>query len=349
MQKLSSILFVALFPFAVSAQTIISGNVKNKKGEDLIASVTVQAKGSVAVSGFATSDAKGNYSLNYQGTADSLTVTVSGMLIGRHIKTIANRTQKVDFIIDEEHLNLKEVIVVAPKIKLKGDTLDYLVSSFTDQNDRVIGDVLKKMPGIEVLPSGGIIYRGKEINKFYVENMDLLQGRYGIATNNIAAKDVATVQVFENHQPIKALRDRIFSEQAAINLKLKDSAKGTLVLTGLAGAGYEPAMWNAELVSMYFAKIKQNMSVYKSNNSGDNVSGEFRSHYDIERVYMNLGSLMYIQSPSSPPVPTKRYLYNQLHVASTNQLIKVNEETELTVNAIYYDDRIEKSHIFCLL
>jgi hypothetical protein len=54
------------------------------------------------------------------------------------------------------------------------------------------------MPGIEVSESGAIKFNGKAIKKFYVEDMDLLQGRYGLATNNINASDVATVQVLEH-------------------------------------------------------------------------------------------------------------------------------------------------------
>jgi hypothetical protein len=331
-----------MFPTIVWSQTVVTGNVKNKKGEPLSANVTVQAKGSVSIAGFAVTDAKGTYSLNYKGTADSITITATGMNIGKHGKTVINRTQKVDFVIDEAPLELKEVTVTAPKIKLRGDTLDYLVEAFTDQNDRVIGDVLKKMPGIEVAPSGRISYQGKGINKFYIENLDLLKGRYGIATNNIAAKDVSTVQVLENHQPIKALQDRLYSESAAINLKLKESAKGTPALTGMVGAGYQPWLWNAELVSMYFAKQKQNMSTYKGNNSGDDVVSEFRTHYNYERVSVGAGSLLSVQSPSTPPVPQKRYLYNQPHAVTTNHLFKINEDLELTASVLYYNDRIEK-------
>jgi hypothetical protein len=341
-QILFIIQFALWFPFFALSQTVISGNVKNKQGEPLSANVTVQAKGSLTIAGFATTDIQGSYSLIYKGNADTITITASGMNIGKHSKTVVNRTQKIDFIIDEKPLEIKEVTVTAPNIKLKGDTLDYLVSAYTDQNDRVIGDVLKKMPGIEVAPGGGISYNGKAINKFYIENLDLLKGRYGIATNNIAAKDVATVQVFENHQPIKALQDRLYSDQAAINLKLKEEAKGTLALTGLAGAGYQPWLWNAELVSMYFAKKKQNMTTYKGNNSGADVAEEFRTHYDYERVYMNPNSLLSVQSPATPPVPQKRYLYNRSHAVTTNHLIKLSEEMEFTASALYYDDRIEK-------
>lgn len=56
-----------------------------------------------------------------------------------------------------------------------GDTLSYLVGAYQEQGDRVIGDVLKRMPGIEVSNDGGIKYNGKAIRKFYVEEMDLLQ------------------------------------------------------------------------------------------------------------------------------------------------------------------------------
>jgi hypothetical protein len=326
----------------VSAQSVITGNIKNKNGDTLSAIITVQAKGSVTVAGFTSTDANGNYTLKYAGTADSIVITATGMNIGKHNKTVVNSTQKVDFVIDEKPLELKEVTATAPKIKLRGDTLDYSVNAYIDRNDRIIGDVLKKMPGIEVAQNGRISYQGKEISKFYVENLDLLQGRYGIATNNIPAKDVTTVQVMENHQPIKALRDKVISDAAAINLKLKDSAKGSLSLSGLAGAGYRPVLWNAELVSMYFAKTMQNMNVYKSNNSGDDVASEFRIHYDYERVYMDVGSMMSIHSPTTPPIPQKRYLYNNSHAVTANQLFKLNDNIDLTVNTLYYNDRTEK-------
>src|SRR5699024_5351610 len=134
---------------------------------------------------------------------------------GKHSKTVANQSQQVDFIIKEQALNLKEVTVNGAKIRQNKDTLDFLVGAYTDQNDRVIGDVIKKMPGIEVDEEGKISFNGREISKFYVENMDLLHGKYGLATNNISAKAVSIVQVLENHQPIKALREKLPTNDVA--------------------------------------------------------------------------------------------------------------------------------------
>lgn len=328
--------------FLLSAQSVFSGSVKNESGEPLIGTIIVQAKNSLIIAGFTRSDANGKYTVGYEGKADSITLTVSGMLIGKHSKVVANKSQRVDFIIKEQALKIKEVTVNASKIRQNKDTLDFLVGAYTDQNDRVIGDVIKKMPGIEVDESGKISFNGREISKFYVENMDLLHGKYGLATNNISAKAVSIVQVLENHQPIKALRDKLPTSDVAINLKLKDSAKGAFSIMGLIGGGCQPVLWNAELSVMYFGKKRQNMTIYKGNNSGDNVALEFRTHYDYERMYMNPISSLQVQMPTTPSVPRKRYIDNRSHAVTTNHLVKTNENTEFTTNVLYYDDCIRK-------
>jgi len=137
------------------------------------------------------------------------------------------------------------------------------VGSFLDETDRSIGDVLKKLPGIQVLSSGQILYQNKPISKFYVEGLDLLKGRYGIATQNVEAKNVAAVQILENHQPIKALKDMEIPSTAAINLKLKQSALGAFFATAQVGAGLPSMLVSNELVGMRFTRAQQNMLVYK--------------------------------------------------------------------------------------
>ena len=137
-QPLLLALIFLLLPFATLAQTVITGHVMNKAGEPLIVTVMVQSKGSVTIAGYASTTATGDYSVTYKGTADSITITVSGINIGKFSKTVANCSGKVDFVIDEKPLEIKEVAVVAPKITARGDTINYLVASYIDQNDRVM-------------------------------------------------------------------------------------------------------------------------------------------------------------------------------------------------------------------
>ncbi|MBQ3752072.1 MAG: hypothetical protein II864_00835, partial [Prevotella sp.] len=170
---------LALVALTANGQkTVIEGTVLDAQGKTVEAYVTVAPKASLlrgdergAILGFADTDAKGHYKLEFTTQADSVTVTASGLAIGNQVKVVANRSQRLDFRVKEQTVQLKEVSVRAQKIRQNGDTLNYLVGAYQQQGDRVIGDVLKRMPGIEVADNGGIKYNGKSIKKFYVEEM----------------------------------------------------------------------------------------------------------------------------------------------------------------------------------
>ena len=353
----------ALAVLAAQAQTVIEGTVLDAQDKKVDAYVTVGPKGAGSVLTFADTDAKGHYRLEFRSTADTLTVTASGLAIGNQVKIVANRSQRLNFRVIEKTMQLKEVSVRSQKIRQNGDTLNYLVGAYQQQGDRVIGDVLKLMPGIEVSQSG-IKFNGKSISKFYVEDMDLLQGRYGLATNNINASDVATVQVLENHQSVKALQGKTLTDDVAINLKLKDSGKGTVAINTMLGGGIQQAggwhigsrpltgeqstigqnpLWTAEVVGMYFAKRRQNMTLYKGNNTGDDVSKELTQHYSsINSVslypFCPTGTVM----PSGSGLPQKRTFDNHSHILTINHLEKVFKDTEIGLNIAYHNDRIRR-------
>lgn len=358
-------MLLALTALTAHAQkTVIEGTVFDAQGKTVDAYVTVAPKGTGNILGFADTDAKGHYKLEFTTQADSVTVTASGLAIGNQVKIVKNQSQRLDFRVKEQTVQLKEVSVRAQKIRQNGDTINYLVGAYQQQGDRVIGDVLKRMPGIEVADNGGIKYNGKAIKKFYVEEMDLLQGRYGLATNNINASDVATVQVLENHQPVKMLQGKELSDDVSINLKLKDSAKGTVAINTMLGGGVQQAggwhigsrplddgqtvigqnpLWTAEVVGMYFAKRRQNMTLYKGNNTGDDVSKELTQHYSsINSVslypFCPTGTVM----PSGSGLPQKRTFDNHSHILTMNHLEKPNKDTELGLNIAYYNDRIRR-------
>lgn len=339
------LLFILLLSAGLaSGQTTIKGVVKSKedgKGMPGI-SVSIKGKRSAVILTYALTDEQGAYHLNFKNTSDSLIISISGFNIEKQNHAFVNRSQELNFEISSEAIKLKEIKVNPPKIRKLNDTVSYLVDGFKDKNDRTIGDVLKKMPGIEVKDDGSILYNNKPINKFYIEDKDLLQGRYGIATNNIEAKDVASVQVLENHQPVKALRNREFSDEAALNIKLKDAAKGVLVANAKVGAGLSPLLWNNELFSMYFNKNRQNMNTYKGNNSGDDPGSDLTSYYsDPNRTAS--GTSLTVQAPAAPAISQKRYLFNRAHAFTVNNLWTAGKDNQINANISYLDDRQRKS------
>ena len=120
---------------------------------------------------------------------------------------------------------LRDVIVQAPDIYARGDTLVFNVEQYATARDNAIIDIIRRLPGIKVEDDGTIKYQGKPISKFYLDGNDFLDGQYGLATENISHKDVKSVEVMEKHQPIKALEGIEFPEQAGINLTLREDAR----------------------------------------------------------------------------------------------------------------------------
>ncbi|MDR1632266.1 MAG: carboxypeptidase-like regulatory domain-containing protein [Dysgonamonadaceae bacterium] len=342
--------FAAVFlftSFLAHSQVVIQGLVKDAQTDKGLAgvNVSIREKGKPAILGFKLTDNNGRYRLEYRGDNDTLIVSVSGFNVRKQEKTVPSKSQTLDFLVSSEAITLKEVKITAPKIKQTGDTIAYSVVDFTDKNDRTIGDVLKKLPGVDVTESGQVLYQNKPINKFYIEGSDLLQGRYGIATNNIEAKEVSKIEVLENHQPIKVLKDKIFSENAAINLKLKETAKGKVISNAMLGAGLPPTLLSGELMGMYFNKNRQNITTYKGNNTGDDVSRDMNAFYSRDADRMSDEGMLSVQSPSSPSINRKRYLFNQVNNVTFNNLWKLNKDYQLNANIHYINDRLDKSSL----
>lgn len=339
------ILFYSIQTVAFS-QTIFSGKITdkmNKAAPDI--SVTLMTVKDSSIIAYSNTDDKGSYEIRTSNVDSEFLISVYSFGIKRQIRHLKNTSQTVNFTVEESRdIELREVVVKQNKIWGKKDTVNYSVSAFKDQKDVVIGDVLKKMPGISVAGSGEISYMGKPINKFYIENMDMLGGRYGIATNNISASDVATVQVLENHQPIKAIEETKLSNDAAINLKIKPDRKGIFTVTAVVGGGYDKSfLRHEELTGMYFGRTHQNISSYKTDNTGTNISKELNSYYGDGGI----GSMQMtgMSVPSGPGIRFDRYFFNDSHTATVNNLKKLKNEATLNCNLFFYYDK-EKRHSF---
>ncbi len=330
------VILFALCTIEVLSQTILTGHVINDKKEPVFnASVVLMRMSDSLTLNYTFTDDKGQYKLITENKEEKWLLTVYGFNIARQTKTIGNKSQIVDFDVIEQALQIREVSVKSEKIWGGSDTVNYVVDAFRDTTDLVIADVLKKMPGIEVKDDGKVEYKGKPISKFYIENMDMLQGRYNLATTNIAASDVASVQVMENHQEVKALKDIQFSDNVALNLKLKENAKGTFALMADLGAGWADSLqYEGGLTGMYFAKRNQFLGTMKANNAGTNL---------VDNENVTTYPLASMVKPSAPDISGARHTLNRSQGVTYNSLHKLQNEAELSYNLILSGDRNRKS------
>lgn len=318
---------------SLHAQTIFQGRIVDDGDKPIPSlSITLSTLDSTIIN-YANSDAEGKYRISYSGNAPRLILSVSGINYPKVSKEISNTSQTVNFQMRREPIKLREVVVKADKIRASGDTLNYLVSSFKHKNDVTIGDVIKNMPGINIEGDGTIQYNGKPISDFYIENMDALNGRYNIATNNISANDVGVVQILQNHQPVKALKQHQYSDRAAINIKLTEKSKNVLLLTGVAGLGADKSglLRHEELNGMLFSKSHQHISLYKTDDVGNDVSADLTNHTggSILAGFVSTGN---VSMPAPPNIDKRYYLFNDDHVVSVNNLQKLKDEATLQCN-----------------
>lgn len=346
MARLWFILLLLVVPLrAVNAQTqtiSVHGQVRCGTEKVVGALVTMLQPADSSIVAYTTTDKQGFYTLKATTQLSEVLLSISGFNIKRKTTHIKAHSQTLDFHVEEENRILREVVVQSQKLWGNRDTLNYLVSAYTRGKDRSIGDVLKKLPGITIEDNGVIKYQGNPINHFYIENLDMLQGRYNLATQGIKAEDVATVQVLENHEHIRSRQDQTPSERAAINLKIKDKAKGIWSKSADLGTGHnhDETLWEAMLQTMYFGKGKQHMLRY----SGDNLGRSLEmgtDHYGFSSE--GNSRMVSLVEHSSPPIGNSLFGYR--HSINLNNLAKLSDSITINYN-LNYSHNFASGHSF---
>ena len=158
--------------------------------------VTMLQPSDSSIVAYSVTDEQGRYSLNATVASDEMLIKVTGFNIKSKVVRIKSCSQTCAIAVEEENMKLREVVVKAQKLWGSRDTLNYLVSAYTREHDRTIADVLRQLPGITITDDGTINYQGTPINRFYIENLDMLQGRYNLATEGIKAQKVQYLRAF---------------------------------------------------------------------------------------------------------------------------------------------------------
>lgn len=324
------------------AQVSVTGNVIDRENNEPLAGASVIVKGADGkIKKFASSKSDGGFAITIP-SADGCRLEVTMMSFARQSIPLDSVSFPLTVFMEPGATLLKEVTIKAERIREQGDTISYNVGSFAQQQDRSIGDVLRRMPGIDVANNGKIQYQGEDINKFYIEGSDLLGGKYGIATNGISHEDVGAVEVMENHQPMQVLSGISFSDKAAINLKLKNKAKATWTFHGDAGGGWswqpEGAVWDGELFAMAVMPGFQNITTLRTNNTGENLASSGTDFF-ADRRQTGLSRYVEVGLPGVPSLSDKRTLFNRSFLVSTNSLWKLRNG-ELKANIDYSFNRV---------
>ncbi|TKC01369.1 carboxypeptidase-like regulatory domain-containing protein [Pedobacter cryotolerans] len=338
------ILFLGIGFSSANAQKQIKGKIKNQKGDALSAvSVNLKDKEGTILS-FTRTDDKGNFTLNFKENASELSIEASIIGYVKKSTEVTDLGKLYELQLQESEINLKTVVVKnRPSLVTNGDTLNYKTADFADKQDRTIGDVIKKMPGIEVAENGKVTYNGKGISNLYLDGDNVLDDKYNIATKSIPHGAVDKVQVIEKDQPIKMLRKNNTSDDIALNLVIKDDAKMKLMGDIKAGLG-TPDRYDGNINGMMFNKKSKFINNIKGNNINVDPAVDLTSHNmgDYLRRLENDKPSNFLSAGAAgvPTLPPTRTLFNNAGLANFNTLYKFNPDLQLRANVAYlYDQR----------
>lgn len=225
--------------------------------------------------------------------------------------------------------NLEEVIIYANKnpIYYKGDTLVYVADSFKVGENAVVEDLLKKLPGLKVDKDGKITSQGKEIGQVLVDGDEFFGSDPTIATKNLGANGVESVQVYEKkNENAKEGEDETIQ---VLNLQLKDDAKkgyfGKVSAASDFGLANGKPFYEGELLFNKFNKT-QKISVFAlgANTPRSNFGFGDMAKFGLDNERNSSGMSMWDQSAmnntSGIPKTTKAGIYFNDKIGKTGKI-----------------------------
>jgi len=238
------LIILLLVTASISGQEIkLSGVIKDSIGNPLeLANVIATIKSTGTIESYGITNYEGRYRLNLPlGNTYLLKASFLGYEANEKEITISeiDQDQNLDFVLMSKTSELDGVeIIYEMPVTVKGDTIVYNADSFTTGEERKLGDVMKKLPGVEVNDEGEIEVEGKTVNKVMVEGKDFFDGDSKLATKNIPADAVDKVEVLRNYNEVDQMRG-LGNDQdnIAINIKLKEGKKNFWFGEVTAGAG----------------------------------------------------------------------------------------------------------------
>ena len=289
--RLKTIILVLLFamPMGLFAQSIeLRGTVKDSIGNPLeLANIIATNKAEGTLESYGITDAQGRYKLELAvNTTYELKVSYLGLKSEILDYTVSENGSDdfKDFVLvsDPNQLDNIELVYEMP-VTVKGDTIVYNTDSFTNGNEKKLGDVLKKLPGVEVTDDGEIEIDGQTVSKVMIEGKDFFDGDSKLATQNIPADALKKVEVLKNYNEVSQMRG-LGNDQnnIAINLKLKDGKKNFWfgdITTG-AGEGGDKFRYTVKPKLFYYSPKGSINVIGNFNNTGE-VPFTFRDYFNF--------------------------------------------------------------------
>ncbi|MBQ6185012.1 MAG: carboxypeptidase regulatory-like domain-containing protein [Bacteroidales bacterium] len=296
---------------------------------------------------YVTTDKDGRFNVT-SGPDDKVLIVAFLGYNEQRIEAPFENDYDIRLVISSERI--KESMIQARKVQMAGDTTTYNVKALSTREDRVLVDVLRRIPGIEVTSTGHLKVDGKDLGKFYVNGKDVLEGNYNLATRKLSVDAVKKIEVLRNHQYIKMLRGMQESDMSAVNIVTEEGVKGKVNASGSSGVGYmdgRPRLPNAErLTAFYLGDIVTSVSDVSFDASGKAVSPTQSLKLPMDENRHSIDSRLNMASTKAP-LSDSRSLFNKTLDSRTVNTLTPSETVKAGATFSYsWDERTSSDNRF---
>lgn len=338
----AAILLISTLCF--SQRMTISGNVLDTMAKTPLpysVAMAVRLKDSILVA-FTRADAKGHFELsNLQ--MDTLELIVSNSKFGDQSFYIIGSLNNTSFdmgtiVLPPKNKQLKEVVIYAFKdpVYYKGDTLIYAADSFKVKPNATVEDLLKKLPGIKVDQTGKITSQGRAIDQVLVDGDEFFGSDPTVATRNLQANGVESVQVFEKKDETNTAGENL----QVMNLKLKEDAKKGYFGKMMGGTDFQKFYETQVLANKFKGSQKFSVFGMGSNTPRSSFDWSDINKYGLENenesIFKEEG--IYILPKSNEATGIPRTLKSGIYYSD-----KLSRKTKLNLNYTFNTNDLKAS------
>lgn len=345
--RLLNILFF-IVGFLVCVQTAraqltkVTGNVADSLGKPILNANVMVVGPSGQLYGYTYTGDQGAFALKLPDINGELFLEVSHLSYKKYRQKLTHSISHYNIRMTSEPIKLAEIeLKKRPYVAVKGDTLSYEVKAFEHEADRSIGDVLRHMPGIDVSASGRIYYNGQAISNLYIQGDDLMDGRYSLATRTVRKESIKSVDIIQHHQPVKVLRDKVFTNAIAMNLVLEDENSWKLSGEVMLGGGVKKKYDGAINTVLLHDKLKM-LNTIQANNNGVDYRQDFIQHGSVNTSGLHstpYSPMLSLGNAGSPDINRARYYRNKSVAINLNNLYKTPDDLQLKSNMYLFTDQ----------
>lgn len=299
MRKYFLLLLFFCGTYITQAQTVsIKGALQDTSARTFLKYAVIQllqAKDSIQVS-FARSDAAGRFELkNIKHGNYLVLITYPGYAEYADILEVKKEEDLGQITMITKAVALQNVIVRGGgAVRMKGDTTAFMADSFKVREGANVEDLLKRLPGFTVNKKGEITAQGEKIEKVLVDGEEFFGDDPTMATQNLQAKDVKEVQLFDKKSDQATFTGVDDGQKTkTLNLKLKDDAKKGYFGKARLAAG-PPNRWdNSAMINSF--KVKRKISAFgqMSNTGRTGLNWEEERSYGGANIEMTDDGGMY--------------------------------------------------------